>query len=114
MTGIFVMLNNLFHDLSVAMLMSIMLLIFWIDREKALTPGLYSKLSGLSKICWIVIILGGVIRTIAYRKYEWMEAAGEGQVAALVIKHLILVSAVVLGLIIQINISRKMKKDRGK
>ena len=61
-------------------------------------------------VAWGWIIIGGIIRTLAYEQYEWMPAAGRGQIAALAVKHILLVSLVVWGSIIQTRLRKKMKE----
>ncbi len=48
-------------------------------------------------LAWV--LLGGVIRVIFYRQYEWLPRAGTAQIPALMLKHLILVSLTAWGLI---------------
>ena len=42
-------------------------------------------------------------------QYEWLPAAGRGQVAALVVKHVMLVAFVIWGTVIQIRLKREMR-----
>ncbi len=119
MMGIFVMLNNFFHDFSVRLLFASLILVdFLYRRTKGVLDeskiiffkDMYSRISKVVIACWTFIIIGGIIRTLAYEKYEWMEAAGKGQIAALIVKHILLVSFVVWGVIIQ----RRLKRELGK
>lgn len=36
------------------------------------------------------IVIFGIIRALAYREYEWSEAAGDGQITVLIVKHILL------------------------
>ena len=118
--GIFIMFNNLFHDFAVALLAACLFVLSYVYRS-ALGKGstvnvdfakeLFRKLKKIIIGCWTVIIIGGVIRTLAFEQYEWMEAAGRGQVTALVIKHIVLVSLIVWGTLIQIRLSKQLRKS---
>ena len=117
--AIFVMLNNFFHDFSVAILFACLMVLWFVFRMMAAQPspelvtfyrGLYAWMNRLILGAWAWIIVGGIIRTLAYEDYEWMEAAGKGQVAALVIKHILLVSFVVGGTWLQIRLKKMLKE----
>lgn len=119
--AILVMLNNFFHDLAVGILFAnvvlTLILIRLLNEYRAKTGELVNKFARLSaRITWgalAFIIVGGVIRTIAYRDFEWAEAAGKGQIAALVVKHIVLVACTVAGVGLQIRMSRRYKaRDR--
>lgn len=119
--AVLVMLNNLFHDFSVALLFSCLIVLSVIGRRIRQGGGtdpipLARSIVGvLNKVilgCWVVIILGGIVRTLAYEDFEWSEAAGRGQVTALVIKHVVLVSLVVLGTHIHLGLRRFLKELR--
>ena len=43
--------------------------------------------------------MGGVPRTIYYTRFEWANAAGKGQVTALIIKHVVMAVLVVVGIV---------------
>lgn len=103
MTGILVMLNNFLHDFAVAMMFCSLLTINLaihpaIGIPRAAQRRLYLFLARVLKACWFLVIAGGAVRTWAYREYEWLPAAGRGQVEALVVKHVLLVSVVLLGI----------------
>jgi hypothetical protein len=51
-------------------------------------------------------LAGGVVRALAYKRYEWVEAVGKAQVPALILKHVILVSFVVLGVLVLRRVRR--------
>ncbi len=50
----------------------------------------------LARFSFAGIVLGGIPRTIFCGEFEWANAAGRGQVAALVVKH-VLAFALVAG-----------------
>ena len=117
--AIFVMLNNWFHDFAVAMLFCSLILLWLIYRKTQEQPhaiwlpfarNLAKSLNQVTRACWAMLILGGIIRTLAYENFEWEEAAGSGQVAALALKHILLVSLVIWGTIIQFRLRKFFKE----
>ncbi len=120
--SILVMLNNYFHDLAVGILFANVLLtiiLVRLLREYGMAASdLSEKFVRLSsRITWgslAFIILGGIVRTVTYKSFEWAEAAGKGQVVALILKHIILVGCTVLGVGLQIRLSRTHRAAAGK
>lgn len=109
------MLNNYFHDLAVGILFANILLslIFCrlIEKRGIDSGDLVNDFVRLSsRITWgalTFIVAGGIVRTATYKSFEWAEAAGRGQVTALIVKHLLLVGCTVAGIILQVRVSRK-------
>lgn len=122
MPGIFVMLNNYLHDLATAMFLCGVLLLWVLAGEiehegnkpgaKQLFVKIFTKFSPIITVSLVAIFAGGVIRAFNYRKYEWMEAAGRGQVTALVIKHIFLFIIVGTGVYLFVILRRKVKRFR--
>ncbi len=117
--AIFVMLNNFFHDFAVAVLFACLMVLAFVYRKMAAGAGpeliaffrdLYRWMSRLIVIAWVWIIVGGIVRTLAYEEYEWMEAAGKGQIIALAVKHVLLVSFVIGGTWLQLRLKRSLKR----
>ena len=112
--AILVMLNNYFHDLATALFTACALTAFWAFQrlhghaEPARLAQVLSRITGVGLFALGWILAGGVVRILAYRRYEWAEAAGRGQVAALGIKHVVLVSCVGIGLFYLIMIRKKI------
>jgi uncharacterized membrane protein len=115
--SIVVVLNNYFHDFSVAILVSCLLVIVYLERRMKDRPaaqaefftGLYRALKPVMTAAWIFIVIGGIVRTLTYEKYEWSEAAGRGQVAALIVKHVLLIALVLWGVVLQRRVSRRLR-----
>ena len=119
--AILVMLNNWFHDFSVAMLFCSLICLRIIHRRVAepanasWRPFARSLAASFNKVvyaCWAALILLGIVRTIAYRSFEWEEAAGSGQVTALVLKHALLVSVVLWGTVSQLQLRNLFREGR--
>ena len=119
--AILVMLNNWFHDFSVAMLFSGLMMLRIIYRKTQEQPdapwlpfarSLTRSFNKVIHLCWAMLILLGIGRTVSYEKYEWAEAAGSGQLTALVLKHILLGSLVVWGTIIQFRLRKFLKESK--
>lgn len=119
MTGdgvaILVMLNNYLHDLATAVF-AVSAFAAWIlcrstamqEVPEAVRPIAHGLMKiGIAALVWT--LLAGGIRSATYREYEWMEAAGRGQVAALVVKHVILVSLVLVGIVVMTRLRRLVR-----
>lgn len=116
--GLIVMLNNYFHDLAVAVLFCAVVTSWFLWRELApegpTAAGLrlVGRLSVVARASLGWVILGGLVRALAYREYEWAWAAGNGQVTALVIKHVLLGTLVLVGLYLQFRLWRRFPSRR--
>lgn len=117
--AILVMLNNWFHDFAVALLFASLLVLSIIYRKTRERSDVHwhhfarvisKSFNKLIFACWAMIVVGGIFRTLAYENFEWSEAAGKGQISVLVIKHVILVSLVVWGTLIQIRLRRLLRR----
>jgi hypothetical protein len=113
--ALLVLFNNFFHDLSVGILFANVLLTLILLRllKKHQIGGdqflnEFVRLS--SRITWaalVFIILGGIVRTATYKSFEWAEAAGKGQVTALILKHFLLIGCTATGIYLQVRLSRR-------
>lgn len=111
---ILLMISNYFHDLSVAVLASNILVVYFLGRfldqhqsKGILLPHIFKKLSLVTYIAFAWVILGGAVRAYFFMDFEWNPAVGQGQIAALIAKHIILVSVTVIGLVLHIKYQRK-------
>ncbi|MFC2011249.1 hypothetical protein ACFLUR_03055 [Chloroflexota bacterium] len=117
-----IMLNNYFHDLAVAVLFCAVLVswLVWrgLQRDGTGTDSAFFKnhvWRGLSVLTWSSlawIIIGGIIRAITYYDYEWLPAAGRGQIPALIIKHILLASMVAVGVYLYLKVSYRISLAR--
>ena len=121
--SIVIVLNNYFHDFSVALLFACLLVIGYMERRmregdaaavRDFVVRMYTALKPVMTGAWVFIVLGGVLRTLTYADYEWSEAAGRGQVAALIVKHVLLVSLVVWGVVLQRRLGRRLRTEDGR
>ena len=110
------MLVNYLHDLAVAVFFVGSLAALFLEREAAgqgCAPAVHAtcrRLLRLAAVAFAVVLAGGVVRTITFRKYEWMEAAGRGQVSALVVKHVILASLAAAALAACVRVRSRLRE----
>lgn len=114
--ALLVMMNNYFHDLAVAFLFASTLLAHvvlrhWPGRPSAAVARLLSRVAWGS-LAWV--LLGGVVRVVFYREYEWSERAGTAQVGALMAKHLLLVGLTIWGLAGVVRLRAKLRRPPGR
>ena len=115
------MISNYLHDFSVALLFACLLVTAVIERvgarpeyepAKEFAYRMYRIMMRFIIAAWVFIIVGGAFRTAMYAEYEWSEAAGRGQVAALIVKHVLLVSLVIAGTWLQLRLRRRFRNLR--
>lgn len=118
MEAILVMLNNYFHDFATAMVVVssyiMLLMVNYAEKKdssdiRGMVLAVYPKMLHVTAGSFIFLLFAGVIRTFTYKDYEWMEAAGRGQVAALSIKHVILFVLFGYGIYLWVRVHRKIK-----
>lgn len=104
-TSIVIIINNYFHDLATGLLLS-SAVILWVlgrnaerggpDERRALARA-YPTLRRFAWGAFVWIILGGIPRTIFFTRYEWDPAVINGIVPALMVKHVFMVTVVIIG-----------------
>ena len=104
-----VILNNYFHDVATATLLSsaVILYILWRQAEKAgrrddlrALAHAYGPLTLFARVSLAWIIIGGVFRTIFFKYAEFIPSAQKNIIPDLMVKHIVLVSAVIAGAIL--------------
>jgi hypothetical protein len=105
MRDILIMLNNNFHDVASGLLLSSAVILGALnksaerggDAEKAALARAYPVLTKFAwgSVAWIV--LGGIPRTIFFKRFERDPAVRSSWVSALIVKHVLLSAAVVIG-----------------
>jgi hypothetical protein len=113
--GITLMISNYFHDLSVALLVTNILAIYYIgrmlDERTSLRDEVLERLfRRLGKVTWWAlgyVIIAGAVRAWFFMDFEWNPAVGKGQTAALVVKHVILVGLTVAGILVHLRYTRR-------
>lgn len=116
--GVFIMLNNYFHDVATALLAASGVTMWIILRRYSNNTNtdvtdyflrIYKGITRLAKfsLCWILV--GGIPRTLAYKDFEWANAVGKKQVPALIVKHVLAFIFVCAGAFIWMKINKKVK-----
>ena len=115
------MMNNYFHDVATALLITSAVVILLLARSAERTGeveairyfvDLYPKLTILARISLSWIAVGGVIRLLTFVDFEWAAAVGKNQVPALILKHIVIFSVVGTGAYKWRQLSRKVKELR--
>jgi hypothetical protein len=121
--SILIILNNYFHDVATATLLSSAAILYVLERqarhggegERRAFARAYRTLTRFAwgALAWIVI--GGIPRTIFFNQYEFIPADTKGIVADLIVKHVLLVSAVIAGAIMWVRagkVAREFAAER--
>jgi hypothetical protein len=117
--AILVMFSNYLHDLATAIFAVSAVTAYLLRRSLAMqaAPTTIEPVvrgvvrTGYAALTWTLVF--GFVRGLAYRKYEWAEAAGRDQVTALVVKHVILVALVIAGCVVLYRLHRLGRVPRG-
>jgi putative copper export protein len=115
--AIAVMIINFFHDLAVGTLAASVFVIYlmgrYMDQHLArdeILGTIIRRFSYLSYGALAYIIIGGAVRAYFFMDFEWNPAVGRGQVAALVVKHIVLIILTLAGLTAQIRYTKRYGK----
>lgn len=117
--GVFIMINNYFHDVATALLLASGIAMWVIVKrlgsrtEEAVISyflNIYKGVTRLAKFSLVWIIVGGIPRTVFYKEFEWANAAGKSQVPALIVKHILAFAFVCTGAYVWIKLSRRIKE----
>lgn len=108
MFDIAIVMNNYFHDVATAMLLSSALVVLVLLRraESGGEPerlALARALPSLTSIAWGAIawiVVGGVPRVIFFKTHEFIPAEVKNLIPALAVKHTLMVVAIVLGAVL--------------
>jgi hypothetical protein len=117
--AILVMLNNYLHDLATAVFAVSAVAAYLLRRSLAMQAApatVQPLLQGIVRVGYFSLawtLFFGFIRGLTYRQYEWAEAAGRDQVAALLVKHVILVSLVIAGCVFLYRLHRLGRAPEG-
>lgn len=108
--GVFLLMNNYFHDVATALLAAsaLVLRVMAGHYKTALASGnnnetrayfarIYSGMRYTARISLLWILVGGIPRTLFYRDFEWQNAIQHGQAGALILKHSMAFTFVLLG-----------------
>ena len=106
--GVAVMMNNYFHDVATAMMLASGFTLHAIYKLQLAANDqiatlyflkVYQKMVTFFRFAFWWIFIGGIPRTIFYVSFEWNHFANKLQVPALMVKHLLMATAVIWGVI---------------
>jgi len=115
--GVAIMMNNYFHDVATALMAGSAFALHAIVRIQASmnTPTAtlfflktHQQMVKLFRFALWWIIIGGIPRTIFYTSFEWANAADKLQVPALMVKHVLMATAVIWGAFAWRRLKRKV------
>lgn len=115
--ALLIVLNNYTHDFCAAgWLFGTVLL--WVLVKRDIPAGeagvviadMVKKTMLLIKVSLAGIVVLGIVRTLAYKKYEWNAVVGDTQVTFLMIKHIFLTVLVVLGAYFYFKARKHLRK----
>lgn len=114
--GVALMMNNYFHDVATALLVSSAFALWvMLRRYESGARGpdaaryfleIHRSMARLARFSLAWIVIGGIPRTIWYGEFEWANAAGRGQVIALVVKHVVAFALVAWGAAFWVRLGR--------
>ena len=116
--ALLILLNNFMHDFSaagwvfggVALFAMLRKIPVHTQVDQAIIDVL-KVMRVLMRFCLFGIVFFGIIRTIAYKTYEWSELAGNSQVTLLIVKHIFFTVIFVVGLVYYIKAGRRLRKE---
>ena len=121
MLNIIIMLNNYFHDLATALLMTSGVVVYYFAKAaedtndqaviKYFTDS-YRRLTILGRGAFVWIIVAGVFRLINFQEFEWAQAVGKNMVPVLIMKHVLIFGLVGGGLYFWRKLNQKVIKLR--
>ncbi len=107
------------HDIATALLASSGAALWMLDRHypSPASPGAeryflktFSGITRLAAYSLIWILAAGVPRVLFYREYEWADAAGDLQIVAIVIKHVVMFLLVGFGIFYWAKLGKRAKQ----
>lgn len=123
MISVLVMLNNYFHDFATALVvvstLGMLLLVRFAEKSggsesKEMVLAIYPRMVHLAGGSVIFLFFAGVVRAFTFDDFEWNSAVEHGQVAALMVKHVLLLGLFAYGVYLWITVYRRVKELRKK
>ena len=117
--SILIILNNYFHDVAPATLLSSAVILYVLGRQAerggdAERQAFARSYRTLTKFAWGAlawIIIGGIPRTIFFPTFEFIPAEQKGIIADLIVKHVFMVTAVVAGAIMWVRMGKVARSE---
>lgn len=119
--GIFVMLNNYYHDFSTALIIvctyAMALMVRFAEREGAglfrkKVPKIYPRMLHVTGGSLVLLFMAGIVRSFTYKWFEWVEVLGMGQIVVLIFKHVLMFGIVGYGIYVWVGLHKRIKAIR--
>jgi len=116
--GIMIMLNNYFHDFATSLVVvstfGMKALITFLEAKKSpdianIVTSLYPKMVHMAGSSVVFVFFAGIIRAFTFKDFEWNHAVENGQVMALMIKHVILFILFGYGIALWVKVHKKVR-----
>ncbi len=114
MTSVLIIMNNYLHDVATAVLLASAVILWTLGRiaekggadEQLALARAFPALTRFARGAIVWIVIGGVPRTIFFTRYEWDPAVIKGIVPALIVKHVLMAVAVLVGVLMWRRMAR--------
>lgn len=116
-----IMVNNYSHDIATAFLV-VSAVALWIisasypqssdKADELYFVEAHQAVSRAARYSLVWVLLAGVPRVIFYKRYEWSNIAGYGQVPAILAKHVVIFVLVVLGIYYWVRVRKRVRSIR--
>jgi len=117
MVPILIAMNNYFHDVATAFLLSSAIVVFIfvksVERDGRrevidFFKNNHKRFVRIIRFSILWIVLAGIPRIIFFMRYEWLPAAGKGLIPAIIVKHILIFTLIVLGIFTWRNLFRRI------
>lgn len=117
MIDILIVINNYFHDLATAVLLGSAAIMYALGRQAeregaaayVTLNGFYRTLTTFARVALVWIVVGGIPRVIFFRTHEFIPAIEKGLYTALGVKHAVMFTAVVVGIVLWRAVRKKIE-----
>ncbi|MBI4689785.1 MAG: hypothetical protein HY754_05920 [Nitrospirae bacterium] len=120
--AVFIMMNNYFHDVAIATLLASGVTMWLMVKnlgDKRDEPAIkyflamHHRMTLLAKFSIYWIMVGGIPRILAYKRFEWANAVETNHVSCLIIKHIITFIFVCSGVYVWLRLGKRIKQIKG-
>lgn len=116
---VIIMVNNYFHDVATALLaasaLTMLFILRAVSKEKLslsqldLVQKIYQPTTRLAVFSLVWVLIGGIPRTVFFKRFEWWDAAGKGIIPALIVKHFLMFCLVLAGFALWAQVKKKIE-----
>lgn len=116
--SIIIITNNYSHDIATAFLIVSGIMMWLLSKKyppsdneivKLYFIKIYKDITRLARYSLIWVLAAGVPQIIFYKEFEWSNYAGNLQVLAIIVKHVVMFTLVSTGLFYWLKLSKKVE-----